>query len=245
MYNQVRWGDKKGGYGEHYWDLNHAGHAGHPGHAGDHGDESYDSPDDSSYHEDREEPYEEPSEQVHKYEEEGYGPEYPSKYDEPNRSKRANSKRNIKKAKGEQDRQKAQEKTKKDDESMKKPVEEYDAEASEEETYEMESKQKPHRIEEYKSENPVQQREKNHVVLILSQKEKSTPVTGDQMPHTKEVKHYVPYEGGAGVRQHQYPEVTPAAAPRLFLEPSTGHVVDRATGQAYVLQPLVQKPSSS
>ncbi|XP_045764402.1 uncharacterized protein LOC123866766 [Maniola jurtina] len=25
---KVRWGDKKGGYGEHYWDLNHAGHAG-------------------------------------------------------------------------------------------------------------------------------------------------------------------------------------------------------------------------
>lgn len=24
---QVRWGDKNGGYGEHYWDLNHAGHA--------------------------------------------------------------------------------------------------------------------------------------------------------------------------------------------------------------------------
>jgi hypothetical protein len=23
---QVRWGDKHGGYGEHYWDYNHAGH---------------------------------------------------------------------------------------------------------------------------------------------------------------------------------------------------------------------------
>ncbi|KAF2896579.1 hypothetical protein ILUMI_09598, partial [Ignelater luminosus] len=26
----VRWGDKHGGYGEHYWDYNHAGH-GHDG----------------------------------------------------------------------------------------------------------------------------------------------------------------------------------------------------------------------
>ncbi|XP_050298066.1 uncharacterized protein LOC126737277 isoform X2 [Anthonomus grandis grandis] len=26
--NKVRWGDKHGGYGEHYWDLNHAGHGG-------------------------------------------------------------------------------------------------------------------------------------------------------------------------------------------------------------------------
>lgn len=50
---------------------------------------------------------------------------------------------------------------------------------------------------------------------------------------------YVPYEGGAGVRQHQQPEVSAASTvPRLFLEPSTGHVVDRATGQAYVLQPI-------
>ncbi|KAG5898515.1 hypothetical protein JTB14_038468 [Gonioctena quinquepunctata] len=32
---KVRWGDKHGGYGEHYWDYNHAGH----GHDGD-GDES-------------------------------------------------------------------------------------------------------------------------------------------------------------------------------------------------------------
>lgn len=35
MYHQVRWGDKHGGYGEHYWDYNHAGH----GHDGD-GEES-------------------------------------------------------------------------------------------------------------------------------------------------------------------------------------------------------------
>lgn len=27
----MRWGDKHGGYGEHYWDYNHAGHDGHDG----------------------------------------------------------------------------------------------------------------------------------------------------------------------------------------------------------------------
>lgn len=54
-----------------------------------------------------------------------------------------------------------------------------------------------------------------------------------------EPPHFVPYEGGSGVRQHQQPDVSAAATvPRLFLEPSTGRVVDRATGQAYVLQPV-------
>ncbi|XP_067000047.2 uncharacterized protein [Anabrus simplex] len=32
---QARWGDKHGGYGEHYWDYNHAGH----GHGDDGGDD--------------------------------------------------------------------------------------------------------------------------------------------------------------------------------------------------------------
>lgn len=27
----MRWGDKHGGYGEHYWDYNHDGHGGHDG----------------------------------------------------------------------------------------------------------------------------------------------------------------------------------------------------------------------
>lgn len=50
---------------------------------------------------------------------------------------------------------------------------------------------------------------------------------------------YVPYESGAGVRQYQSPEVKEVATvPRLFLEAATGRVVDRATGQAYILQPV-------
>lgn len=28
----MRWGDKHGGYGEHYWDFNHAGHDHDDGH---------------------------------------------------------------------------------------------------------------------------------------------------------------------------------------------------------------------
>lgn len=36
----MRWGDKHGGYGEHYWDYNHAGHDGHDGEESQH-DEHY------------------------------------------------------------------------------------------------------------------------------------------------------------------------------------------------------------
>nr|XP_023015970.1 uncharacterized protein LOC111505405 isoform X1 [Leptinotarsa decemlineata] len=47
---KVRWGDKHGGYGEHYWDYNHAGH----GHDGDSGEsqlnEEYAAYEDESKH---------------------------------------------------------------------------------------------------------------------------------------------------------------------------------------------------
>lgn len=57
--------------------------------------------------------------------------------------------------------------------------------------------------------------------------------------HYNDQLKYVPYEQGSGVREHKNSEVTAAASvPRLFWEPSTGHVVDRNTGQAYVLQPI-------
>lgn len=72
----------------------------------------------------------------------------------------------------------------------------------------------------------------------LSQQQSQLPQYAVPKQHL-EPPHFVPYEGGAGVRQHQQPEVSAATTvPRLFLEPSTGHVVDRATGQAYVLQPI-------
>ncbi|XP_044759410.1 uncharacterized protein LOC123317102 [Coccinella septempunctata] len=36
---KVRWGDKHGGYGEHYWDYNHAGHDGHNGEESNHNEQ--------------------------------------------------------------------------------------------------------------------------------------------------------------------------------------------------------------
>ena len=36
--SQVRWGDKKGGYGEHYWEYNHGpSYKHHDGYGKDHG----------------------------------------------------------------------------------------------------------------------------------------------------------------------------------------------------------------
>lgn len=80
-------------------------------------------------------------------------------------------------------------------------------------------------------------KEKQQVVIVVNHKDADNQASqyGQKQP---EPTNFVPYEGGAGVRQHQAEEATVASVPRLFLEPSTGHVVDRATGQAYVLQPI-------
>lgn len=85
-------------------------------------------------------------------------------------------------------------------------------------------------------------KEKQQVVLVVNHKDKEADNLGSQyILRRPEPTHYVPYESGAGVRQHHQDEATAAASvPRLFLEPSTGHVVDRATGQAYVLQPITK-----
>lgn len=108
----------------------------------------------------------------------------------------------------------------------------------------IDDKEKP----EHKSHEDIQEnenKEKKQVVLVLSHKDKDTDKQIKEQQSQFEPKrqrhsnHFVPYEHGAGVREHQHPEATVAASvPRLFLEPSTGHVVDRATGQAYVLQPI-------
>lgn len=76
-------------------------------------------------------------------------------------------------------------------------------------------------------------------MLVVSHKDneaKKEPTQNQEQKTQANDNRFVPYESGSGVRQHQ--EVTAASAPRLFLEPSTGHVVDRTTGQAYVLQPV-------
>lgn len=202
----MRWGDKHGGYGEHYWDLNHAGH-------GNNADDKYGSDsDDGSYrvHDHNEdEPYDEPSEQSPSYDNDEYDAEKSVQYDESNRAKRAHTQRKVK------------------EEIIygrkKEPVEE---EPQEEHT-------KPVKVKRH--------RKRNHEVLPKENKDERSDVQEQQRQVSRkpDPDHYVPYEGGAGVRQHQQPEVTAASsAPRLFLEPSTGHVVDRATGQAYVLQPI-------
>ena len=95
---------------------------------------------------------------------------------------------------------------------------------------------KPKRkLQEKKYDDIKLNREKNNIVLVINQKEKKE----QEPPKQTEPKRFVPYEGGAGVRQHVRPEIASAASiPRLFLEASTGRVVDRTTGQAYVLQPV-------
>ncbi|XP_068630647.1 serrate RNA effector molecule homolog [Battus philenor] len=238
---KVRWGDKKGGYGEHYWDLNHAGHA------GNHGDDGYYNSDDGSYHEnDENDSYDEPSEQSPNYQADEYDPEAASKYEENNRAKRADAKSKVQKTENDKKRRRAPQKQIKNNEQSEaaQDDDEYEAEASsEKETYQtVQNPKKPTQPSKISEEE--QPRGKDDIVLVVGQKEKENRQKHTQFVPQVEPKHYVPYEGGAGVRHHQHAEVQ-AAAPRLFLEPSTGHVVDRATGQAYVLQPLVPKSNYS
>ncbi|XP_038210858.1 uncharacterized protein LOC119831527 isoform X1 [Zerene cesonia] len=182
---KVRWGDKKGGYGEHYWDLNHAGHT------DDHDNGDYDS--DGQYNHDT---YDEPSE---------LSPSYESSekqtYDESERIKRAD----FEKARKE----------------IETPRGQYDqAHYANENGGEFSKKQK-------------KPREKHHIVLVVNQRER-------EPNRQKDMKQFVPYESRLGVRRHQNLESSVAAsAPRLFFESSTGHVIDRTTGQAYMLQPVI------
>ncbi|CAH2075071.1 unnamed protein product, partial [Iphiclides podalirius] len=247
---KVRWGDKKGGYGEHYWDLNHAGHA------GNHGDDGYDSSDDGSYHdEDGKDSYYEPSEQSHNYRSDEYDPEAEAKYEESGRAKRAHSKVKRQQRKENTEQQSTQRpfKQTKNKEQTQTVPENYETDESSEEERPQEytnQKQRTSKQQQTARENsrdrPEQAREKNQIVLVVGHKERETQEPNNHQARQLEDKLYVPYEGGAGIRQHQHPErqVTAAAnAPRLFLEPTTGHVVDRATGQAYVLQPLIKNPN--
>lgn len=267
---QVRWGDKKGGYGEHYWDLNHAGHA------GNHGDDGYDG-DDGSYHESsNNDPYDEPSDHSLSYGTDDYDPEK-SSYEESGRAKRAHPKIKVEKKHHKQsdsydEEPKTQKQKRKNREELEAAATHQDEEYAEDEEDESYEKPKPKRQHNKKheenqqhkkqEENQQQPKEKNQFVLVVSHKDDAEKPKQQYQPQFSprqqqlpqylpqqqqlpqylskpELPQYVPYEGGAGVRQHQQPDVSAAATtPRLFLEPSTGHVVDRATGQAYVLQPI-------
>ncbi|CAG9785281.1 unnamed protein product [Diatraea saccharalis] len=253
---KVRWGDKKGGYGEHYWDLNHAGHA------GNHGGDDYSGnnhSDDGSYHDhDDSSPstnYEGPSD--HSYGTDDYDPEK-SSYEENGRAKRAYPKikaeRTQKIQQQDEDEQEEEEVRPRNrkhkqqqeiahDEDSDSEDEENEHEEVEEKVYKKskrpQHRQKQDNVEDNPETPPKEPKKK--VVLVVQEKENQVKnqyvpsVPTRQLDYTK----YVPYEGGAGVRQHHHPEVVAAASvPRLFLEPTTGHVVDRATGQAYVLQPI-------
>ncbi|CAH0699743.1 unnamed protein product [Spodoptera exigua] len=283
---KVRWGDKKGGYGEHYWDLNHAGNADNIGDDGD----------DGSYRESHnDDPYDEPSNNAPTYGEEEYDPER-SSYEETGRAKRAHPKversrkserkhpKSIQSESSEESAPRKQNNRERNNNnreqeaaetSHEEKFEDDDDEEEEEEAYE---KPKPKRQHYRKKDDDAKPKEKNQVVLVVNHKDdedqqqnqfaptnqpdhssylnQQQPDLTHYLPQTQQLPQYltqappapkqhlepprfVPYEGGAGVRQHHQSDVTAASTvPRLFLEPSTGHVVDRATGQAYVLQPI-------
>ncbi|XP_049865767.1 uncharacterized protein LOC126366626 [Pectinophora gossypiella] len=299
---KVRWGDKQGGYGEHYWDLNHAGHA------GDHGNDDYSNDGDNGayrVHDDESnDPYDEPSEHSPNFSD-NYDPERASSYEETNRAKRAQPKLKEKKDDGREGklRIKVQEESEEDSEEEEeeeeattsaprlrkkqkrhKPREKnYEEEPQDTkppaETNQFESRRQsePTQFSAYEQEpkaaktnqyEPRKQPEQTQYTYD-QQESKAAAKANQYEPRRQPVQpqygsydqqeskpvakpnqfeprrqpeqtHYVPYEAGAGVRQYHAPEaVAAASAPRLFLEPSTGHVVDRATGQAYILQPIV------
>lgn len=206
----------------------------HAGHTGDHGHDGYESDhDDGAYHQNDHESYDEPSDNSPIYGKDEYNPEKTSHYDESSRAKRAHQrvKLEIEKPKKENSKETLQ----------STPTHEVEH-ANEEESYKT-SKKHPERERNEPRESYKPKENKHQVVLVVSEKDDSEDRNEPEAKSQPELTHYVPYEGGAGVRQHQQPEVTSApslaSVPRLFLEPSTGHVIDRATGQAYVLQPII------
>ncbi|XP_041976519.1 uncharacterized protein LOC121731229 [Aricia agestis] len=235
---KVRWGDKKGGYGEHYWDLNHAGNA------HNHGDDGYD--DDGSYHEDHD-AYDEPSEQSPNYDTEYTPDEYTAdKYteeentlEENNRAKRAHT-RQLEAQRQErmyEEQPKPAQQEKYDEPKERRPRRKSrksrrQYKVNEEYTEKEVTTQKPIIVDQ-EEDSKIKEKEKNDVVLVINHRDEVTTTTTT----TTAAPRYVPYESGAGVRRYQ--EATAAASvPRLFLEASTGRIVDRTTGQAYVLQPV-------
>lgn len=263
----MRWGDKQGGYGEHYWDLNHAGHAGNHNNEEDdsyRSDESpYSSPyqsNDDSYNvhdTNDEDTYDDSSDQSPKYTE--YTPESTKNFDETNRAKRAHSRLKTEK------QQRSTESPRKPQRfhKIKEPavaasnVQAADTTAANVE--QVETTDRPFRRrsklrqakppkDEYqesdqddlkaKSSNTEVQTQKP-TVQVQSSQYSNVQEQSNQYRRPLEQTQYVPYESGAGVRQYQSPKSNEAATiPRLFLEAATGHVVDRATGQAYILQPV-------
>ncbi|CAH2107622.1 unnamed protein product [Euphydryas editha] len=240
---KVRWGDKKGGYGEHYWDLNHAGHV------QDNGNDDYDNgSDDGSYHEDPTS-YNESDEKSQAYEIDEYNPDDTNHYDENGRAKRAHTKVKSKLQIDKEDnneqelsKEHRQRKNKEDDETNEESDEEYVTARP----LKVKSRRRIHKH--YDTEVP-QTKEKNDIVLIVNRKQKDEEGENFKPQEPKpfesyensEPKRLVSYEDGAAMRQHVQHEPLPSpSVPRLFLDQSTGYIVDRTTGQTYVLQPTPQ-----
>ncbi|KAI8428474.1 hypothetical protein MSG28_007282 [Choristoneura fumiferana] len=270
---KVRWGDKKGGYGEHYWDLNHAGHT------GDHGNDEYDgSSDDGSYKHDLDhaydgndghdshdnhDSYDEPSEQAPSYGTEEYDPEKAAKYDENGRAKRAyprikTERKHIREEEmyEEEPQVKPQPQAKPQKGNLKikerlqaastQQVENVADDNTDTEQQPPKRRRQQRRQQQLQENDSVSEQQQNQDNQQKEEPNNQEPQQNQpqQQQHQQPQQYYaqrqtenqfVPYEQGAGVRQHHRPEISAAAsAPRLFLEPTTGHVVDRATGQAYV-----------
>ncbi|XP_069354687.1 uncharacterized protein [Maniola hyperantus] len=210
---KVRWGDKKGGYGEHYWDLNHAGHAGKQ----EEEDEYYD--DDDDYSEELQD-YPDTEEKANNEREEYY-PDA-SEYERSARPKRENSKFEIQAQKGERNYEEKQRPKLFRANAEPTQIERHNIDSQDNfdvDLMKMSLKGNTQRhAREYYHEKTYQPSEKNHIVLVVNHNVKNN------------------YDGPGD--RHLNKQVTPASVPRLFLESSTGRVIDRATGQAYVLQPV-------
>lgn len=263
----MRWGDKQGGYGEHYWDLNHAGHAGNHNNDEDDSYRSDESPYSSPYQSNEdsysvhdtsnEDTYDEPSDQSSKYTE--YNPDNTQNFEDTNRAKRAQPRlKNEKQQRSTESPRKLQRFRK-----IKEPtvaasnVETVETTSSNTDKVETTVRPLKRRIKLRQAKPPKDENQESdqedlkakssntHVqtqipnVQLQSSQYSNVQEPNNQHRRPVEQTLYVPYESGAGVRQYQSPESNQAAiVPRLFLEATTGHVVDRATGQAYILQPI-------
>lgn len=267
----MRWGDKKGGYGEHYWDLNHAGSGvnNQQTKPGDDDDGSYDA---AKY--ETPDTFDEPSEPApaleiddtpsynaglsnYDAEKASYSP-----FDENGRRKRhhihhkvKSNKRHADDYEGKSKKRHADVSDEEEDGEEKSEPKNHKNKYEELESDTKEYKNHKNKFEELSDEDeeeepqikPIKKVKKNKKIKdnrnepseISSTKTKfesaveslgSTPQY--YTPPTVQT-HFVPYVQGGGLRQ---PYQTLSPGPRLVLEPSTGHVVDRETGQAYVLQ---------
>ncbi|XP_052738371.1 uncharacterized protein LOC112045227 isoform X2 [Bicyclus anynana] len=212
---KVRWGDRKGGYGEHYWDLNHAGHAEKQA-----SDDDYDDGPDNEELQD----YPETVEQSDKYEGEEYDPNA-SDYKKTSRPKRENSKVEMQYLKGEQNFQEEPTPIQKWTNIDKTIFRRQKIDSKDVYDVDLRTKYLKDNLQKYNIDDTNPQPSKiNHLVLSVGHKVEEENPNG-----------FVSYEAG---RKHYKRQAFAAPVFRPFLEAFTGHFIDRVTGKAYVLQPV-------